>query len=139
MVSNSKEPIKCASLNNQPCQARLTLDINSNKTLLYTYTVSFNKCCGSCNTIDDLYARFCVPNKAKNMILKVYNLIPGANEKKDLVQHELCECKCELNESVCNSLQKLNHDECRHDCKELMVGLLVQMIIYGIPLRDFRL
>ena len=36
---------------------RLTLlDINSNETLLYAYTVSINKCGGSCSTIDDSYA-----------------------------------------------------------------------------------
>ena len=27
-------------------------------------------------------------------------------------QHESCDCKCRLNESVCNSNQKWNHDKC---------------------------
>ena len=31
----------------------------------------------------------------------------------------MCECKCGLDESVCNSKQKWNHDECRCECKEL--------------------
>ena len=44
----------------------------------------------------------------------------GANETRFLVQHELCECKWELNESICNSKQKLNHNECRCECKELV-------------------
>ena len=35
------------------------------------------------------------------------------NETRFLAQHELCECKCGLNESVCNSKQ------CRFECKEL--------------------
>ena len=35
------------------------------------------------------------------------------------VQHGSCEWKCGLNESVCSSKQKWNHDECRCDCKEL--------------------
>ena len=35
------------------------------------------------------------------------------------VQHESCECKCELNESLCNSKQKWNHDECWCGCKKL--------------------
>ena len=30
----------------------------------------------------------------------------GANERSFLVQHESCECKCDLNEKVCNSKQK---------------------------------
>ena len=36
-----KGPIKCVSLNNQPCQTRPKLiDINSNETLLYPYNVN---------------------------------------------------------------------------------------------------
>ena len=36
-----------------------------------------------------------------------------------IVLHELCECKCVLNESVCNSKQKKNHDEYWCGWKEL--------------------
>ena len=43
----------------------------------------------------------------------------GVNETRVLVYHELCECKCRLNKSVCNSKQKWNHDECKCDSKEL--------------------
>ena len=42
----------------------------------------------------------------------------GINETSVLVQHESCECKCRLNGSVCISKQKLNHNKCRHECKE---------------------
>ena len=52
------------------------------------------------------------------MILKVYNLMLGADETRYLV-HESCQCKCGLNESVCNSKQKWDHDECRCECNEL--------------------
>ena len=76
-ASNSKEPIKCISLNNQPSQGRPTLDdINCNETLFYRFTVSVNKCCGSCNAIDDPYAWVCVLNKVKNMNVKLFNLMP---------------------------------------------------------------
>ena len=37
----------------------------------------------------------------------------GANESRFLVQHESCDSKCGLNESVCNSKQQWNHGECR--------------------------
>ena len=58
LASKSKGPIKHVSSNNRPCQARSTLvDINLNKTLFYPFTVSVNRCCGSCNAIDDLYTR----------------------------------------------------------------------------------
>ena len=44
------------------------------KTLLYPYTVSVNKCGGSCNTIEDPYARFCVPDGA--LVLMIIYGIP---------------------------------------------------------------
>ena len=50
LVSN----LKC--LKNQPCKARPTIvNINSDKTSFYSFTVSVNKCIRSCSTVDDLY------------------------------------------------------------------------------------
>ena len=86
---------------------------------MYPFTVSVNKCDGSCNTIDDPCARVCVLNKVKKMNVKVFNLVSGVNETRFLVQHKSCECTCRLNESVCNLKQKWNHNECRCECKEL--------------------
>ena len=64
LASNSKGSIKCVSPNNRPCQTRPTLiDIHSNEPLFYPFTVSINKCGGSCDTIDDPYAHVCVLNK----------------------------------------------------------------------------
>ena len=36
----------------------------------------------------------------------------GVNETIFLVHHQSCGCKCKLNESVYNSKQKWNHNEC---------------------------
>ena len=45
LVFNSQEPLRCATLNNQPCHARPTfVDMNSNETFFYPFTVSVNKC-----------------------------------------------------------------------------------------------
>ena len=60
------------------------------------------KCVGSSNTINDPYAQVCVSNKVKSMNVKVFDLMSGLNETRFLVQHESCDCKCRLNESVCN-------------------------------------
>ena len=83
------------------------------ETLFYPVTVSVNKCGGSCNTIKG--------KKIKNMNLKAFNLMSKANETRFLVQHESCECKYRLNESVCNSNEKWNNNEFRCECKELDV------------------
>ena len=88
-VAEVSDGIKCVSLNNQPYQAGPTLlDVNSYELLYYSFVVNVNKCCGSCTTIDDPYARICVPNKVKNMNVKVFNLISRVNETRFLVQHE---------------------------------------------------
>ena len=47
------------------------------------------------------------------------NSISGVNETRFLVQHESSECKCRLNEHVCNSKQKWNDNEGKCECKEL--------------------
>ena len=41
----------------------------------------------------------------------------GVNETRFLVQYESCECNGGINESVCNSKQKWNHNDCRRECK----------------------
>ena len=80
LVSNLKRLVKCVSLNNQPCKARPPIvNVNFDKTLFYPFTVSVNKCGGSCNTIDDPYARVCVPRKVKNMNVKIFNLMSEVN------------------------------------------------------------
>ena len=53
------------------------------------------------------------------MNLTVFNLILGVNETRFLVQHELCEFKCRLNENTCNSKRKWNRDKCQCECQEL--------------------
>ena len=64
LASNPEGPMKCVSLNNQPCQGRPTIvDLNANETLLYPYTVSFNECGG--NTFDDPILWFVFQIKSK--------------------------------------------------------------------------
>ena len=47
-IFNCKGPIKCVSLNNQPCKARPTfVNINCDETLFYPFTLSGSKCAGS--------------------------------------------------------------------------------------------
>ena len=107
LVSNSQELIKCVSLTNRPCEVRPTLvKINSNESFFDSFTVSVNKCGVSCNTTDYPYAQVCLPNKMKNMNLKLSRV----NETRFLVQHQSCECKCRFNGIVCNSKQKWNND-----------------------------
>ena len=79
-----------------------------------------NKCIGSCNNIDDPYAKLSVPDVAKNTIVKVFNLVSRTNETRYIKWHETCKCKCRLDASVCNNTQRWNNDKCKCECKELI-------------------
>ena len=47
-------------------------DANSNEPLFYPYSIKINKWRGSCNSINGLYAKICVPDVVKNIHVKVY-------------------------------------------------------------------
>ena len=49
---------------------------------IHLLLTSVNKCGGTCNTIDDPYAEVCIPNKVKNMNIKVFNLMSGVKWNK---------------------------------------------------------
>ena len=79
---------KCVSLDNQPCTARPTLiDLNPNELHYYPFMVSLDRCDGNVNTVEDLLDRICVPNKIKDVILKVLNMIKKINDLKTLIKH----------------------------------------------------
>ena len=50
-------------------------DVNSNETFYYPFTDGVCKCGGRYNTIDYPYGTIIVPNKVKNINIKVFNLI----------------------------------------------------------------
>ena len=68
--------LECVSLNNQECKARTKIiNINNNKHGIYPFSIKVNKCSGSCNNINDPYAKVCVPDVVKNINVKVFNLM----------------------------------------------------------------
>ena len=66
------------------------ININSNEPSFYPYSININKCSGSCNNINDPYA--------KNLI--VFDLISRTNETRYIKLHETCKSKCRLDASV---------------------------------------
>ena len=55
--------------------------------------VSWDRSTGSCNTLDDLSGKICVPNKTQNVNLNVFNLVTRINEVKALTKHISYDCK----------------------------------------------
>ena len=82
---NGSNHTNCVSLSNQKCKIQPTL-INlhpneySQEFHYYPFAVKLDRCAGSCNTINDLSNKACVPNKTKDLNLSVFNLITGINE-----------------------------------------------------------
>ena len=62
-------------MNNQECKIRSEIiNVNTNEPVFYPYTMEINKCKDSLNTINDSYAKLCIPNTFKNINVKVFNL-----------------------------------------------------------------
>ena len=54
--------LECISMNNQECKIRSKIiNVNTNGPVFYPCNITINKCKGSCNTINDQYAKLCVP------------------------------------------------------------------------------
>ena len=74
---------------------------DSEEPALCPFSIKTNKCGGSCNNINDPYAKMCVPDVIKNINVGVFNLMSRTNETRHIRWHETCKCKCRLHASVC--------------------------------------
>ena len=74
--------------------------------------VKLDRYVGSCNTLNDLSKKVCVPNKTEDLDLSMLNIITGINESNTLTKHISCEWKYKFDERKCNSDQWWNNDKC---------------------------
>ena len=86
---NASNHTKCVWLSNQKCMIQPTLiylhpNEYSQKFHYYRFAVKLDKCVGSCNTLNDLSNKVCVPNKTEDLNISVFNTITGINEWKTL-------------------------------------------------------
>ena len=81
MTFFSCNALKCVSMNNQECKIRpKIINIKSNEPSFYPYSIELKKCSGSCNNINDPYAKLCIPDVVKNINVQVFNLMSRSNE-----------------------------------------------------------
>ena len=105
--SSSVNSLECVSLNNKKCKVRPEIvNVNSNEPVFFPFSIKTNKCSGSRNNINDPYAKLCVPDVAKNLNVKVFNLMSRTTETRHIKWYETCKCKCRLDASVCNNKQR---------------------------------
>ena len=71
----SVNSLKCISMNNQECKVRPQIvNVNSDEPVFFPFSIKTSKCSGSCNNINDPYAKLCVPDVAKNSNVRGFNL-----------------------------------------------------------------
>ena len=124
--------LECVSMNNQECKIRLEIiNVNTNEPVFYPYRITMSKCKGSCNTINDPYAKLCVPDTIKSINVKVFNLMSRTNETRHIEWHKTCKCKSRLDASVFKNTQiwneNINGDKMLHN-----------EILDVIPLNDYK-
>ena len=58
--------LSCISMNNQECKVRPEIiNVNSDEPVFYPFSIKTSKCSGSCNNINDPYAKICIPDVVK--------------------------------------------------------------------------
>ena len=61
-------PLRCISMTNQECKVRPEIvNVNSDEPVFYPFSIKTSKCSGSCNNINDPYAKMCVPDVVKKL------------------------------------------------------------------------
>ena len=63
-------------MNNQACKVRPEIiNLNSNEPVFYPFSIKTSKSSSSCNSINDPYAKMCVPDAVKDLNIKVFNVM----------------------------------------------------------------
>ena len=108
-------------MSNQACKARPEIiNVNSNNPVFYPFSIKTSKCSSNCNNINDSYAKICVTDVAKDLNVKVFNLMSRTTETRQIKWHETCRCIFSLDAIVFDNKQCLNNDKCQCECKKLI-------------------
>ena len=122
-IVNASNHTKCVSLSSQkyiiqPILINLHPTEYSQEFHYYTFSVKLDRCVRTCNTLNDLSNKVCVPNKTEDLNLSVINMITGINESKALTKHMSCKYRCRFDGRKCISDQWWNDDKCWCECKK---------------------
>ena len=86
-IVNASNHTKCLSLSNRKCKIQPTL-INlhpneySQEFHYYPFAVELDRCVGSCNNLNDLSNKVCVPKKTEDLNQSMFNMITVMNKSK---------------------------------------------------------
>ena len=86
----SVNPLECVLMNNQECKVRPEIvNVDNSNPMLHPFIIKTSKCSGSCNNINDPYAKMCVPDVIKNFNIKVFNLLSRTYKTRNINGMEL--------------------------------------------------
>ena len=72
----SAAPPSCISQNNEQCIVRPQIvNVNSGGPVLFPLSIKTIKYTGSCNNINNPYAKLCVPDVVENLNVRAFNII----------------------------------------------------------------
>ena len=110
--------LSCISMSNQECKAiPQVVNANGDEPVFFPFSIETSKCTGSCNNINYPYAIICIPNVAKNVNVKVFNLMSRPNKTKNTQRQETCKYECKFGANAYNNKQRWNKNKCRCKCK----------------------
>ena len=128
-IVNTYNHKKCISLKNQQCMVQPAL-INSDPNEYgqglhyYQFTINLDRCMGSCNTLNDLSNRLCVPDKHKiwtwMFLIWLQKKKKKKNESKTLTKQIPWKCVCKFRSSKCNLIKY---------AKKIIVGILLHVFV----------
>ena len=115
-------PFKCVSIKSLEKQKKLDLlvfDLNPVELSYYPFMINLDKCNGSCNAVDDLRTKLCLPSETKQVnVIKVFNIKIVIYEAETMIKHISCDFKCKINSTTCISNQNWNTDTQQCECKK---------------------
>ena len=97
----------------------------------YPFPLKLDGCVRSCDTLNDLSSKVCVPNKTEDLNLSVLNMITGINESKTLTKNISLKCNCRFDGRKCNPDQWWNNDKADVSVKNI---IYVKKVMFGILL-----
>ena len=110
-IINASNHTECVLLSNQKLVAQPTLYITFTSQWLqsrihcYRFAVKLDRCVGSCNTLNHLSNKVCIPNKTGDLNLSVFNMIRGIINSETSTKHVSCEWEFIFDGKKCNSDQ----------------------------------
>ena len=104
----------------------------------YPFAVNLDKCVESCNILNDISNRVCVPNKTKDLNSHVFNIISRIRESKNinkayhvnakinLMVENLTQIKSGITVNVCVSVKFQTNMMC---VKKIIFGILLHVAV----------